>query len=349
MNAVFWLVAAVVVLSSVWVAVDAARHRVPTFGEHYDINTGAVAWFLGCILFWIFVFPAYLVRRAAVLRDRAAQRLRDDDDLPVPPAQVPRLQEAPPSADQGDWITERPVSAAPITRPADDPDADMVDIRIVRSTGGEFCAVLALLVPLFAAAAEFVVRDMPIALGFAIGCATVVATAVLLGIDAAQLGPVDQTGRRRGTSGILAGVILLWVVFYPVAFFRRRHFGRPNFGVLAILVAVVFMGAPLIKDGANLATLLTGDPPACTSPEVTQLVESLIRRNNPMLGITKVDGFRETRFDRNAMIRHGQCTIHQPNGALQVTYQVKWLDRSKGQFSVFVEGGNPAPPNAGPR
>jgi hypothetical protein len=50
MNPIIWVCAAVVVLSSLWVAVDAARNQVPTYGDHYDMNTGAFTWFLGCLL-----------------------------------------------------------------------------------------------------------------------------------------------------------------------------------------------------------------------------------------------------------------------------------------------------------
>jgi hypothetical protein len=36
-------------------------------------------------------------------------------------------------------------------------------------------------------------------------------------------------------------MLFLWIVCYPVIYFRRRHFGRPNLGPLAFLVAVFFV------------------------------------------------------------------------------------------------------------
>src|SRR5262249_3673202 len=43
--------------------IDAGRRRVPTRGNTYKANTGALAWFLGSLLLWPVVFPMYLARR----------------------------------------------------------------------------------------------------------------------------------------------------------------------------------------------------------------------------------------------------------------------------------------------
>ena len=40
----FWVSLGVVVLTGLWVAVDARINRVPTYGDRYDMNTGAIAW-----------------------------------------------------------------------------------------------------------------------------------------------------------------------------------------------------------------------------------------------------------------------------------------------------------------
>ncbi len=346
-----WVLAAVVLLSSVWVAVDAARKRVPTYGERYDLNTGALAWFLGCLLLWIVVFPAYWVRRAAVLRTRAAQP-SVDDDIRARPESFPQIQETPPTADAnweqaaaswqpnpapdfdlGERVTERPLTA-PVAGPAGDGDAEVPDIRINRGTGSEFCVVLALLLPLITSCAAFVinVESVPVALAMSLG--TVVATAVLLAIDAAVMGTVDLKGRDRVSYGpLFLGVVLLWIVFYPVAFFRRRHFGRPNLGVLAILVTAFFVGAPTVAERLNRPVEL----PLCTSPEITRMVETLVK-GNANLAITRVDGFRETKFDRAAQIRHGECKVHQrERPPLVLLYRVQWIDKARGQYVVSTE------------
>jgi rhomboid protease GluP len=59
-----------VLASSLWVLFDARGQRIPTHGHAYTINTGAGAWFLGCLFLWIVVFPAYLVRRGRLMGQR---------------------------------------------------------------------------------------------------------------------------------------------------------------------------------------------------------------------------------------------------------------------------------------
>jgi hypothetical protein len=364
MNGVIFVIGAgVVVGTALWVAVDAARNRIPTYGDRYDLNTGAFTWFLGCMLLWIFVFPAYWVRRASVLRQRGVQPSLEDENRALK-EELRQLKERP--ADTGAFregtavgareaqdagLAEHVTESPPVARVAGqghDADVEPLDVRIKSGPGNDTCVVVALILPAVAAVVGLVSHTEAIALEWALGLGTVLMTAILLAIDAAALGRVDAKGGDRvGAGSIFAGVLLLWIVFYPAAFFRRRHFGKPNLGALAILVAVVFVGAPLARDAINLGTLLSGDPPACTSPEVTQLVETLIRKNNPLVPINRIDGFKETRFDRNAMIRHGQCMVHQPNGVLAVVYQVRWIDRTRGQFGVVIEPANPPGPNPG--
>jgi hypothetical protein len=64
------LILAIIVATSLWVALDARKNGIPTHGEGYGLNSGALAWFLGCLLLWIVVFPYYWFRRGRVLRER---------------------------------------------------------------------------------------------------------------------------------------------------------------------------------------------------------------------------------------------------------------------------------------
>jgi rhomboid protease GluP len=52
-----------VLAASVWLLIDAWRRRVPTRGNTYKADTGALAWFLGSLLLCPVVFPMYLARR----------------------------------------------------------------------------------------------------------------------------------------------------------------------------------------------------------------------------------------------------------------------------------------------
>jgi hypothetical protein len=67
----FWVAGGVVIATSLWVGIDARLNRIPTIGDRYDLNTGALSWFIGCLILWICVFPAYWIRRFTVLRVRS--------------------------------------------------------------------------------------------------------------------------------------------------------------------------------------------------------------------------------------------------------------------------------------
>ena len=69
----FIIILLIVVGSTIWVGIDAKKHQVSTLAKApYSLNTGAVAWVLYCILFWIAAFPCYLYRRSKVLSAAAA-------------------------------------------------------------------------------------------------------------------------------------------------------------------------------------------------------------------------------------------------------------------------------------
>jgi len=57
-------------LISLFIAVDAHRKRIPTHGADYNVNTGALAWFIGGALILIVIAPMYLFRRNKVLKAR---------------------------------------------------------------------------------------------------------------------------------------------------------------------------------------------------------------------------------------------------------------------------------------
>ena len=46
--------------------------RIPTSGETYDLNSGAIVWLLGTMLFWPYFLPFFLLRRKLPLGRKAA-------------------------------------------------------------------------------------------------------------------------------------------------------------------------------------------------------------------------------------------------------------------------------------
>src|SRR5262249_2534208 len=145
-------------------------------------------------------------------------------------------------------------------------------------------------------------------LGLVIG--TIVITAILLAIDAAAMGKIDLEGKpREGAVAVLVGVLLLWIVFYPASFFRRRHFGRPNLGILALVVVVIFAGGPVVGKLLDLGILPGGAPPSCTSPEVIRLLDETLRKSLAGPSIKSIHGHKEVQYDRANGLRKGQCLV----------------------------------------
>ncbi len=218
------------------------------------------------------------------------------------------------------------------------------DIKIKAGTHYESLAVMALLVPLIVQWLLFLGNLDSATANLSLSLGGLFVTAILLTIDAYCLGPVDLQGKHRGgTLALFLGLVLLWVVFYPLAFFRRRHFGRPNLGPLAILVAALFVVAPFAKEVIHASPLGRGrvdklppddSPPACTAPDVRFVVEDLIRKSPLGPSVKTIGGFREVKHDRVAQIRKGRCVVDTGKEAITVTYEVSWIDRNKGTFRV---------------
>jgi hypothetical protein len=107
---------------------------------------------------------------------------------------------------------------------ADSPEPAWADAKIRRSDHGETLAVMALLLPVLAIAVTFAWHFNSLGIELAIGWGTVAVTALLVAIDAAFLGRVDLGGTERaGPIALFFGMCFLWILGYPVAFFRDIH------------------------------------------------------------------------------------------------------------------------------
>ena len=196
-------------------------------------------------------------------------------------------------------------------------------------------AILALVLPVLSGIFVLVGPSLPLTshvyslLVNGIYIATVVVTAVLLSIDARQLGTVDHKGHTRESSVTLfIGMCLLWVVFYPLAFFWRKSFGGPHLGFVALIVTAFFVATPFIP------LLIPQALPSCSSTEVAQLLEQVLRQNVIGPNLKSVDGHREVSYDRDANVRHGECVAHTDVEDVPVKFDVEWQDRNKGLFQV---------------
>jgi hypothetical protein len=226
------------------------------------------------------------------------------------------------------------------------PESPWPEIQIRRGGSGETLAVLALLLPLLAQGVALACRFDSWALGAALGWGTVLVTGLVLAVDAALLGTIDLQGTRRASPGALfLGIILFWIIGYPVAFFRRRHFGRPNLGPLALVVAAFFVVVPFVQQARDFGVVGAGLP-TCTSREVIAMVDDVIRKGLPGPSVQSISGYREISYDPVSQIRKGQCLVKTQTETIPVTYTVRFLNPSTGTFQVEVEPVMPEDPPA---
>jgi hypothetical protein len=224
------------------------------------------------------------------------------------------------------------------------PESIPPEAKIRRSDQGETLAVLALLLPLVAQGIALACHFDSVGLVMALGWGTVFVTALVLAVDAAFLGTIDLDGTHRSSPvALFFGILLIWIICYPVVFFRRRHFGRPNLGPLAILVAVFFFAAPFIQQFMAFG-VLGGSPPTCTSREVITLVNDLIRQDPIGPSVQSISGHEEISYDSRSQTRKGRCRVQTEEETITARYSVKMLNRTAGTFQVEVEPIVPAGP-----
>jgi hypothetical protein len=246
------------------------------------------------------------------------------------PASAVEVSPASEQVAEFDLLPKYPDSALPA-------GATLPEAKIRRGEHGETLAVFALLVPLVAQglilACHFDSPDIDLALSYG----AVAVTALLLAVDAALLGTTDLHGIQRSSPmALFFGLLLLWIVCYPVAFFRRRHFGRPNLGPLALLVAAFFVAVPFLHNFARFGIAGNGVP-TCTSQEVVGMVNDLIRQSTLGPSVQSISDHRELSYDSAKQIRKGQCRVKTQTETITATYTVKMLDRRAGTFQVEVD------------
>jgi hypothetical protein len=169
---------------------------------------------------------------------------------------------------------------------------------------------------------------------FAIGisAANVISTAALVAIDAKRLGRIDLKGRQRESAGLLfVGMCLMWIVVYPVAFFRRSAFASPNLGFVSLFVALFFAAKGLFQ-----VRLSEPELPLCTTRHVKRILEQVIRSTLVGATVKSIDGHREVGYNRGATVRRGECVAHTDSGDIPIRFIVEWQDREKGLLRVRI-------------
>ncbi len=90
-----------------------------------------------------------------------------------------------------------------------------------------------------------------------VGIATIVATAVLIAIEASQLGmgslPVENGKKGSGPAAWFVASLLMWILAFPLYLSKRRWYGKRSLAIGGVLVALVFV-ASWAAMGATIET-----------------------------------------------------------------------------------------------
>lgn len=64
------IIGLVVIVSTIWMAMDSSKNQITTDGKAYAFGNGAFVWVIAAVLLWILAFPYYLYKRGQQMRHR---------------------------------------------------------------------------------------------------------------------------------------------------------------------------------------------------------------------------------------------------------------------------------------
>lgn len=189
-------------------------------------------------------------------------------------------------------------------------------------------ALVALIIPLIGAVGLTVVETY--AQGVTVGAIVVISSALLIFIDALQLGNEAANGKKQTAPIImLIGMLLLWVAYYPLSFVRRSRITGPNLSLVSVLIAAIFLLGPI-----GFFYVVPSSLPTCDNADVKELLLQLVRGTPLGRAVTKIDGHREISFDAATPRRHCQCIVHTGNTQTPLKYVIEWQGQSRVQYYV---------------
>jgi len=77
--------------------------------------------------------------------------------------------------------------------------------------------------------------------------------------------------------------------------------------------------------------------PSCTSSEVIEVLNRVIRQMATRTKVTSVTGFQEVSVDSKSSKRQGRCVAHTTAGDIELKYTVQWRNEAAGEFEVVAE------------
>ncbi|MFM7058262.1 MAG: hypothetical protein ACKO2P_15200 [Planctomycetota bacterium] len=191
-------------------------------------------------------------------------------------------------------------------------------------------AKLALVLPVVAGIIQ---AFLPDAAGLAVVIGTILLTAVLLAIDIGSVVRWNPHGQFSASpTRTLFGIILLWIVFFPLTYFRRIAICGPDMRGTAVGAVAAFLFLPSLIT----AWLKPPELPACDSQEVARVIQQLAGREFPGRRVKGVIDLREVVADLNLQQRRGSCTVLVDDERIPVPYKVEWNDQKRGIFLVAL-------------
>ena len=191
-------------------------------------------------------------------------------------------------------------------------------------------AKLALVLPVAAGISEPFLPDM---VGLAVVIGTVLLTAVLLSIDIGRVVRWNPFGEHFvSPTRTLFGVILIWIVGFPLTYFRRFSICGPDMRGTAVGATAAFVFLPWLI----ALSLMPHQLPECDAKEVAALIQRLAVNEFPGQYVEGVAGLHEVEADPNLKWRRGSCVVSVGDQRIPVPYVIEWSDQERGIFTVAL-------------
>lgn len=191
-------------------------------------------------------------------------------------------------------------------------------------------AKLALVLPVASGILEPFLPDM---VGLAVVIGTVLLTAVLLSIDIGRVVRWNPFGEHFvSPTRTFFGVILIWIIGFPLTFFRRFSICGPDMRGTAMGATAAFVFLPSLI----AFSLLPHELPECDAQEVAELIQRLAANEFPGQTILGVAGLREVEADPDLKWRRGSCVVNVGDQRIPVPYMIEWSDQERGIFTVAL-------------
>lgn len=168
-------------------------------------------------------------------------------------------------------------------------------------------------------------------------CLVVIATAILMGIDAKRLNagsPTDLTSKGKKRPGPLAwtlSAILLWIVEFPLYLHERKRYGTKSLLLPGLASAIIMLATVVLASQQELPKV--NDPTVIATAK--QAIEKIYLPE--IVGPANISDIGEIRYDKTHGKRYARALLRTKLGAEPIYYTVEWQNKVKGQIWVSIQ------------